>query len=680
MTLAPAPNPSPARRSRKWRWAGGIVLGLALIVALLIAFWNWNWLRPLVEARASVAIGRQVTMGQLEVHLGRTTTLVAHDLHIANPAGFDGPDFATANRLSVTFAAETWLRTRAIVLPVIEVDQPVISAQQTADGKNNWSLSLPEPNPDADPNTPPAAQIGDLIVDGGSAHVVAPHANADITAKIATGTTAAGTPAAGATAPAAATSGTPAHTTPLTLANVERALMIDAQGTYLNQKFTAHAIGGALLTLRDNRHYPIDFTLTSGDTKITLKGTIRDPLNFAGADLTLMLEGQDMAELYALTAIPTPPTPPYHVSGKLDFGHGRFRFTNIQGKVGSSDLNGELEVDPHGARKVLSGTLNSHLVDMDDLAGFIGSQPGRLSTPGQSAQQVADVKHAEADPQLLPTRAISIPKIRSTDVHITYRGDKILGKNMPFDSIAAKLDIVDGHIRMTPLRLGIGGGDLIGNFDLNPVGDELDANADMKIEHVNLAKVLSSAGLGSGQGSIDGTARLKGRGASLAAIVGHGNGAIDVTMPRGGAVNSLLLDLSGLQFGNALISALKVPGKEPIQCVVADFDLQNGILSSRTLVVDTSDHLVTGGGTIDMSKETVQMFLRTDSKHFSIGTLATPIRLSGPFKDMSFAPDPELAVRGGIAIGLGVLFPPAALLPTIQFGVTDKSPCAEPKP
>jgi hypothetical protein len=663
----PSSSPPP-QRSRKWRWAGGVILGLAIAIALLVVFWNWNWFRPLVEARASAAIGRQVTLAGLDVHLGRDTVVVAHEVRIANPAGFDAPDLATANRVSITFAAETWLRTRQVVLPRIEIDQPVVNARQTADGKNNWTLDLPAPNPDAPAGSPPV-QIGDLVIVGGTAKVVAPQANADITARIATSTTG-----------AAGTSGTTgAGAVPATPEDAARALVVDAEGTYLHQKFTAHATGGALLTLRDNRHYPIDLTLASGATKITLKGTVQDPLNFAGADLTLMLEGQDMAQLYALTAIPTPPTPPYRVTGKLDLGHGLFRFTDMHGKVGSSDLNGDLEVDPHGARKVLSGTLMSHLVDMDDLAGFIGSQPGRVSTPGQTAQQVAEVKAAEANPQLLPTRAISMPKIRSTDVHITYRGEKILGKNMPFDSIAAKLDIDDGRIRMTPLRLGIGGGDLVGNFDLNPVGDELDANADMKVEHVNIGKLLASAGLGSGAGAIDGTARLKGRGASLAAIVGHGNGAIDVTMPRGGEVNSLLLDLAGLQFGNALLSALQVPGKEPIQCFVADFDLRDGILSSRTLVFDTSDHLVTGGGQVDMAKETVQMYLRSDAKHFSIGTLATPIHISGPFKDLSFKPDPELAVRGGLVIGLAVLFPPAAVLPTIQFGVSDNSPCAPPK-
>ena len=35
----------------------------------------------------------------------------------------------------------------------------------------------------------------------------------------------------------------------------------------------------------------------------------------------------------------------------------------------------------------------------------------------------------------------------------------------------------------------------------------------------------------------------------------------------------------------------------------------------------------------------------------------------------------RLALRGGAAVGLGVLFPPAAVLPTIQFGVGDDHRC-----
>ena len=385
-----------------------------------------------------------------------------------------------------------------------------------------------------------------------------------------------------------------------------------------------------------------------------------------------------MALLLPLTGIATPRTPSYRVSGRLDFQNGKVKFTDIAGRVGSSDLSGELDVDPRDGHPILSGTLISHRVDLADLGGFVGSTPGRASTPGQTPRQRAEVERAEASPKLLPTTPISLPKVRAADVHLTYRGEKIIGENVPFDSIDTKMDIDDGHIRLSPLRLGIGGGSLSGTIDLTPVGDEVDADADVTAEHVNIGRLLATAGLGNGQGSIDGTAKVKGRGASLSAVLAHGDGGFRAVMPTGGNVNALLVDLMGVELGRAFFAAIGVPEKESIRCALADFVLRRGVLASRALEVNTTDHIITGGGRIDLSREVLEMTLRTDPKHFTIGSLPTPILISGAFKDLHYAPAPDLAVRGGAAIGLGLLFPPAAVLPTIQFGVGEGSPCAEP--
>jgi hypothetical protein len=315
---------------------------------------------------------------------------------------------------------------------------------------------------------------------------------------------------------------------------------------------------------------------------------------------------------------------------------------------------------------------------MEDLGGFIGSTPGRVTTPGQTAGQVEEIKRAEASPRLLPTTPISVPKVRAADVHLTYRGDKILGRRVPFDSIAAKLDIDNGYIRLSPLRLGIGGGALSGTVDLNPVGEQIDASADVTLEHINIANLLAAAGVQGGQGSLDGTAKVTGRGASLAAILAHGDGTFHAVMPSGGNISTLLVDLLGIELGRAFFAAIGIPQQEDIRCMVADFALQHGILASRTLEVDTTGHIVTGGGRIILSDEAMELVLRADPKQFTIGSLPTPILISGHLKDLRFAPAPEMALRGGAAIGLGLLFPPAALLPTIQFGVGEHSPCAAP--
>lgn len=644
MTVPPDPVPGKPRRINRWYLAGGVFVFLAGAIGLLVFSLGWSLVLPLLETRASAALGRQVKIESLEVHPGRTATIVMHGLRIASPDGFNGPDVATAVRATVEFEAETWLRTRKIVLPRIEVEQPSLNLIQTSFGHDNWTF----PALAADSNGP-SMEIGDLVITGGTGHLQVMEPAADVALTFATG------------GPAG-----------------ERTLMVDAQGMYARQPIAVKAVGGALLNLTDtDKPYPVDITLANGPTRATLKGTVKDPLAGAGADLSLTLSGPNMELLYPLTGIPIPKTPPYTVSGKLDYANNRIAFGGIKGKVGSSDLNGALAMDLRGAQPLLTGTLNSRQVDMQDLAGFIGSEPGRTNTPGQTARQVEDVRRAEANPKLLPTRTISVPKLLSMDIHLQYRGDKVVGKDAPFDAIAVTLDIKAGHIRLDPLNLKVSGGTVAGYIDLNPIGNALSADVDVRMAHVNLGGLLAKAGLGSGQGPVNGLVRLKGRGASMAEIVGHGEGALQIVMPAGGQVNALLIDLSGGEIPSALLALIGIPSKESIRCLVADFVLHDGILASRTLAVDTTDHIVTGGGRIDLTKELVEMHLRTDVKHFTIGKLGTPITIYGPFKKLSYGLDGDAIFRD--AGGLGLLFPKTAILPTIAFGVGDDSPCAPKK-
>ena len=570
--------------------------------------------------------------------VGRTTVVTAYGVRIGDPKGEAGADLAEIPLLTLNVDVASWWHTRRIVVPVMELDQPRFEVEQNAAGKTNLPVM----------SGPSTVEIGDIHIRDGAAHVHSVREKSEITAAITTTQTEGG-----------------------------GSLIIKGNGTHARQPITFQGVGGTILALRDARTpYPVDIDIANGPTRVTLKGNIDDPLALRGADLNLVLSGPDMQLLLPITGIATPKTPPYRVSGRLDFADGKVKFSKIVGRVGSSDLGGDLEVDPKAERPVVSGTLSSHQVDMADLGGFVGTEPGRPTTPGQTPQQVEDIKRAEASPKLLPETPISLPKVRAADIHLIYRGEKILGRDVPFNAIEAKLDIDNGHIRVSPMRLGIGGGALDGAVDLNPVGDQVQADANVKLEHVNIAHLFPAIGFGGGEGVINGEARLKGRGDSLSTILTHGDGAFRAVMPSGGNIDALLVDLMGVELGNAFFAAIGIPNKEAIRCMVADFVLRQGILASRELEVDTTDHIVSGGARFDLGREVMEVALRADPKHFTVGKLATPILISGTLKHPHFAPAPELAVRGAAAIGLGILFPPAAILPTIQFGVGDNSPCA----
>jgi uncharacterized protein involved in outer membrane biogenesis len=422
----------------------------------------------------------------------------------------------------------------------------------------------------------------------------------------------------------------------------------------------------------------IDLHLANGATKVSLQGTVRNPISFEGANLKLRFSGPDMSQLYPLTGIPLPKTPPFDITGNLDYSARKIVFRGFEGKVGSSDLEGDITVDPTAARPLVVADLKSRSVDLADLGGFIGSQPGRMATPNQTPQQKQELARAEASPKLLPTKPIDLPTLRSADIRLNYDGAKIIGKGVPFDRISVVMSIDDGRIRLTPIALGVGRGQIAGTIDLDPLNDKrIRLRSNIGVQRVDLGALLAATGVTHGSGVIGGHAEIDSTGNSVASFAANGDGSVQLVMSGGGDLSALLVDISGFEFGNSLLSALGVPRNDQIECFVGDWGLRQGVLSTQTMILDTSDNITQGSGDVNLRNETLDYRLKTEAKHFSIGTLPSPIAITGPFKSPSIKPEIlPLAARGGIAAALGVLFPPAALLPTIQFGVGDDPHCA----
>jgi uncharacterized protein involved in outer membrane biogenesis len=626
-----------------------VVVPVAAIAAL-VAFWNWDWLIPIVQRQAASALGRRITIEHLHVELGRVTTVSADDVRIANPADLpEQGDFARIARLSVQADVMAYIRSREVVLPEIVLERPDVQALQTADGKANYTLTLDGGS------AWPAPEIGGLRISNGQAHVVIPTLKADFALGIATRE-----------APAARGAATPASQ-----------IVVSAKGTYSGQPVTGQFVGGALLSLRDAQFaYPVDLKLVNGATRVSLTGTLTDPLTFGGADLKLELAGADMRDLYHLTGIPIPETPAYRIAGQLDYADHKFRFRGFRGVVGSSDLRGTIEEDPGQERPMVTADLASTKVDLADLGGFIGTTPGRLSTANQSAVQKQELARTESSRKLLPDTPIGLPKLRAADVKLRYRGDHIVGRSVPLDNLVVNLSVINGKIALEPISFGVGRGRIAGTVALDGSGDVIRAKAAVDFEHVDVARLMAATRMFEGAGAIGGHMDIMTSGNSLAQMLGNGDGGLRLLM-TGGDLTALLVNLSGLEFGNALLSALGMPKRTPIECMIGDFSLQKGLFNTRTFLLVTKEANVHGAGSVNLRNETVNVKLNTEAAHFSIGSLHAPINISGPLKSPSIRPElGELAARSGGAGALAVLMPPLAILPTIEFGQDESRECA----
>nr|WP_294529651.1 AsmA family protein [uncultured Rhodopila sp.] len=633
-------------QSRTLRRLAFIGIPIAVFI-VLAAIWNWDWFIPLVQSKASAALGRPVTIGHLHVRLRRHIEVVADDVVVANPPDWPSgdPPFVSIGSLTIRAEVLPYLEGRGLILPLIGIDKPRVYAAETRDGAANFRLATGRGGSGG-----PTLKIGDLRIDDGDARVLLPKLKTDFDARVAT------------------------HGQ-----GEDAKIVVDAKGTYAAQPITARLVGGALLSLRDQQHpWPIDLELANGPTKVALNGTLEDPLAFEGANVRLRFSGPDMGLLEPLVGFPIPKTPAYQIAGKLNLeGLQNIRFDDFQGRLGNSDIAGSILERPSGTevngkdRPEVTLNLRSNRLDLTDLNGFIGGTPGRATTANATPQQREAAAKARASDKLLPDTPISVPRLNWADIHLKYHGAHIEGRDMPLDDVTVALDVVNGRIAVHPVTFGIGKGRLVSNIDLTPTsGKTLHARADLRMQNLDVSRMMAATHTFQGAGSVSGVGAIDSTGDSLASLVGNGNGQIKMAM-AGGNLSAVLVDLTGLHFGKALLSALGVPEQTPVQCFVGDLGLKRGVLDFNAMTLDTGEAITNVDGDIDLGKETIDLALKTDSKHFTVGSLPTRINIGGTFKDPSIRPGAEVAARAGAAAGLAALFAPLAILPTIQFGTSD---------
>jgi len=520
-----------------------------------------------------------------------------------------------------------------------------IQARVRADGVSNLALTAPptEAAPAAASSDAAgrAPVIGAIGINETTAHFIHAGLRGDVTARIET----------------------------REMATAGLVLTAEGEGTYAGQPLTASFIGGTIADLSNaERPWPVALSIENGRTEATVEGRLRNPFALAGADLRLSLAGPDMGLLTPLTGVPVPQTPPFRIAGRLRYGETRYFFTEIEGVVGRTDIGGELTLDPSGAKPDITTSLRSRRVDLRDLAGFIGGQPGR------EAPIRADSARSG---RVLPNAPVNVPRFEAANVHLQYEATQVQGNRTPLDNLRASLELVDGVITLRPLRFGIGNGGIEADVVLTPQpAGTVQAIANIGIRQVDIERLMSAAG-SRGGGALNGRAHIESTGRSFAELLARGDGGLFLST-AGGNLSAFLVDISGLRLGNALLSGLGLPDRTELRCFVADFVLRRGVLETRAALLETADALISGTGTVRLSDERIDMRLRSESKRPTIGALPTSLRLTGSFSDPAINPEiVELGVRGGLAVALGFAALPLALLPTIELGIGEDPRCAD---
>lgn len=631
-------KPGPAEK-----WAASITLLLVAAVVVFLLLFDWNWLRGPIGRWASARYDREIAIqGDLDVKLfSWTPSVVVHQLKFGGPDWARERDTANVSRIEASFRLRK-LFAGQVEMPLLSITRPDVVLIATEDGRKSWVLDPDKPDTGQGLKLPPINQL--LITDG---KLSLTEQRRDLTLEATVTAREARSPEDG-----------------------ESGFRLEGTGTLNRTPLRLLVTGGPFINIRRDRPYQFTAELNGARTFLKADGQITRPFDLGRFTSTLSLRGQDLADIYMITGITTPNTPPYRLAGTLTRNGTLFRFDDFSGRVGSSDLSGDLSVDKVNDRRWVEADLRSRSLDIDDLMAVLGTAPrmtpsGTVSTSGSPGR-------------LLPDAPLNVERLRAMDGRLSYRAASVKRNDLEIRRVNLGAELKSGILNLDPIAFDFSRGELNGTARIDARKDMPYTAADFRLSGYPLESIIPARnGAPTVTGRALGRAKLEGAGASVHDMAANSKGSLSLVVPQG-QMRAAFAELLGINASAGLLKLLRGDtSTSAIRCAVADFTVSGGVARARTFVIDTDVVLAKGSGTINLGSETLDLKIDGESKKPRLLRVWSPILVRGPLTAPRVGVDTgQVVAQGGIAAVIGAVAAPiAALFAFVDPGLAENADC-----
>lgn len=619
--------------------AATAALLLVAVVVLFLLLFDWNLLRGPIGRWASAEYDREIELnGDLDVNLfSWTPSARVRGLRVGGPDWALEEDTLTVEDLRASVRLRALLQGR-LELPELSITRPRAVLIATEDGRRSWLLNPDDPDRGDGPNLP---AINRLLVEDGRLKLDEQGRDIRLEATV------------------NAREGS----------DEEAGFHLKGEGTINGTPLTVVVRGGPFINIRRDRPYTFHGEVAGVGTSLVADGSITRPFDLGQFSATLRMQGRDLADIYLLTGITTPNTPPYHLTGTLTRDDARFTFADFAGRVGSSDLSGDVVVDKAGDRRRVDAELRSRLLDIDDLMAVLGAKP-RVTAGGNT------VTSSGAPGRLLPDAPLNVQRLRVMDGTLRYRAARVKRNDLDIRQVDIGADLMSGVLDLDPVAFSFNRGELRGTAKINATRDTPYSAVDFRLRGYPLESIIPARdGVATVTGRALGRARLEGPGASVHDFAAGSKGTVSLVVPQG-RMRAAFAELMGV---HVLAGLLKLDdgSTSEIRCAVADFTVSDGIATAKTFVVDTTPVVAQGSGTIDLGAETMNLRIDGETKQPRLVRLWAPILVQGPLTAPKVDIDRSaVAAQAGVGGLIGALVNPfAALAAFVDPGLAEDANC-----
>jgi len=639
----------PGRPGLAGKITSGLALLLLLLILLFLIFFDWNYLRGPIGRWASARWDREVVLaGDLDVDLFRwSPRATVNDLTVGPPDWGPRRNTAEVERFTASVKAIPLLWGE-VDMPEVRIIRPRLFLYTDREGRQSWQLGRKSSEPTKLP-----LMRRFLVEDGRIAYT-------DLRRRVVINATVS-------SRETQAAAGGPAGN--------DSAFRLEGRGTLNSNPLKLVVTGGPLINVRRDQPYAFTADLRGGGTTLIADGSITRPFDLGRFKANLKATGPDLADIYGLTTVPAPNTPPYSIRGRLSREKHLWRFDDFAGRVGDSDLSGDLSVRTGRAKPYLTASLYSRSLDVDDLFAVMGGPPGTGRGETASPEQRAMAARLRAQGRLLPDARLDVVRLRAMDADVIFRAGSVKRNSLLLTRVRVDAALKNSVLRLEPFSFTFSRGQLNGVVKIDGRKATPFTTANLNLSGYPLGAIIPR---NAATGTLNARVNLAGSGASVRQAAANANGNIRLTVP-GGQMRQAFAELMGINVGKGLSLLLsKDPKTTPIRCARADFRVGGGRAVANRIVIDTGVVAAYGSGTVNLANERMHLEIDGKSKKPRLLRVWAPITIDGPIRSPKLGVKESAVVKqAGLAAVLGaVIHPLAAILPFVSRGSAKDVDCA----
>jgi hypothetical protein len=248
------------------------------------------------------------------------------------------------------------------------------------------------------------------------------------------------------------------------------------------------------------------------------------------------------------------------------------------------------------------------------------------------------------------------PLLRLNDLVVRYQEQYDLDLRVAVDALYAGRDLVGGasmelyidedELRLQPVRIRLPGGGLDAQYgwriDDGRMAGELKARAEALV-YGGLLRLIDPASESRGvlyldidvRAVADHTADVS----EFELLLSNADGIIEIAAwPENFEAGVLDLWTANLVF--ALLPAPTDGKSARLNCVVARFEAEDGLLTSKNVLMDSTRTIIRGRGRIDLAQRELDLLVTPQAKREKFFSASTPVRVTGPLEDFQVGVEP----------------------------------------